>query len=104
MPAKAPLRQSTGISPHSGPAIRMDKADHRAVYSTGFGAPSQAWHMRQKELLDAGDLRGAIQMDVDDVRSRFGRKYDDAITEMWVSLSSNRAVREWAQGIQSQNP
>lgn len=43
-------------------------------------------------------------MDVDDVRSRFGRKYDDAITEMWVSLSSNRAVREWAQGIQSQNP
>lgn len=104
MPAKAPLKQSTGISAHSGPAIRMDRADHRAVYSTGFGAPSQAWHMRQKELLDAGDLRGAIQMDVDDIRARFGDKYDSAITEMWMSLSSNRAVREWAQSIQSQSP
>ncbi|MGW1316921.1 RHS repeat-associated core domain-containing protein [Streptomyces sp. NPDC002426] len=38
--------------------------------------------------------------DVDDIRSRFGNKYDDAITEMWVSLSPNRAVRDWAQRIQ----
>ncbi|MFJ8842731.1 Hint domain-containing protein [Streptomyces cyaneofuscatus] len=101
IPAKSPLIKSTGISEHSGPAIRMDYADHRAVYSTGFGLPSQAWHMRQKELMDAGDLRGAIQMDVDDIRARFGSKYDVAITEMWMSLSSNKAVQKWAQGLQN---
>ncbi|MBZ9594685.1 hypothetical protein K7B06_06150 [Streptomyces erythrochromogenes] len=101
VPAKAPLKKSTGISAHSGPAIRMDYDDHRAVYSTGYGLPSQAWHMRQKELLDAGDLRGAIQMDVDDIRSRFGNKYDEAIVEMWMSLSSNKAVKDWARRIQN---
>ncbi|MFD9799897.1 polymorphic toxin-type HINT domain-containing protein [Streptomyces sp. NPDC059071] len=100
MPAKAPLKKSTGISKHSGPAIRMDAADHRALYSTGYGLPTQAWHMRQKELLDAGDLRGAIQMDVDDIRARFGSKYDEAIIEMWMSLSSNKAVQAWARRIQ----
>jgi hypothetical protein len=76
----------------------MDYADHRAVYSTGSSLESKAWRMRQKELIDGGDFRGAMQMDVDDIRSRFGNKYDEAITEMWMSLSQNKALREWASG------
>ncbi|MGQ4399430.1 ricin-type beta-trefoil lectin domain protein [Streptomyces hayashii] len=96
-----PANSSSPLSKYSGPSIRMDYADHRAVYSTGSSLESQAWRMRQKELIDGGDFRGAMQMDVDDIRSRFGNKYDEAITEMWMSLSQNKALRKWASG---QNP
>lgn len=91
-----PANASSPLSKYSGPSIRMDYADHRAVYSTGSSLASQAWRTRQKQLIDAGDFRGAIQMDVDDIRARFGSKYDGAIAEMWMSLSSNKALRKWA--------
>ncbi|MFC4956797.1 RHS repeat-associated core domain-containing protein [Streptomyces mauvecolor] len=96
-----PANSSSPLSKYSGPSVRMDYADHRAVYSTGSSLESKAWRMRQKELIDGGDFRGAIQMDVNDIRSRFGNKYDEAITEMWMSLSQNKALRKWAAG---QNP
>ncbi|SFE57439.1 Pretoxin HINT domain-containing protein [Actinopolyspora alba] len=94
-----PANTTSPLAHHSGPAIRMDIADHRALYSTGGSLPAQAWRTRQKELVDAGDFRGAMQMDVDDIRSRFGSKYDEAIREMWVSLSSNKALRRWASSL-----
>lgn len=97
-----PANASSPLSKYSGPSIRMDYADHRAVYSTGSSLASKAWRMRQKELIDAGDFRSAIQMDVDDIRARFGNKYDEAITEMWMSLSQNKALRKWA--TDRQNP
>ncbi|WP_343035613.1 polymorphic toxin-type HINT domain-containing protein [Isoptericola sediminis] len=90
-----PAKAASPLTPYSGPAIRMDYADHRAVYSTGPSLASQAWRTRQKELIDSGDFRGAMQMDVDDIRARFGSKYDDAIAEMWSSLSSNKALQAW---------
>ncbi|MFE3267107.1 polymorphic toxin-type HINT domain-containing protein [Streptomyces sp. NPDC059215] len=96
-----PANSSSPLSMYSGPSIRMDYADHRAVYSTGSSLASQAWRMRQKELIDAGDFRGAMQMDVDDIRDRFGDKYDEAITEMWMSLSRNKALRKWAANRQN---
>lgn len=37
-----------------------------------------------------------MQMDIDDIRARFGSQYNDAITEMWMSLSQNKALRKWA--------
>jgi hypothetical protein len=33
---------------------------------------------------------------VDDIRARFGSKYDEATVAMWMSLSSNKALRKWA--------
>lgn len=96
-----PANSSSPLSKYSGPSIRMDYADHRAIYSTGSSLASKAWRMRQKELIDAGDFRGAIQMDVDDIRARFGNKYDGAIAEMWMSLSQNKALRKWASDRQN---
>ncbi|MEU0171671.1 polymorphic toxin-type HINT domain-containing protein [Streptomyces iakyrus] len=96
-----PANASSPLSKYSGPSIRMDYADHRAVYSTGSSLASKAWRMRQRELIDAGDFRGAMQMDVDDIRARFGNKYDGAIAEMWMSLSQNKALRKWASDRQN---
>ncbi|WP_269815554.1 hypothetical protein [Parvularcula mediterranea] len=33
-------------------------------------------------MIEAGDFKGAQQMDIDDIQSKFGDKYDDAIQEM----------------------
>ena len=43
------------LSKYSGPSIRMDRDDHRQLYSIGSYLESQAWRMRQKEMIDAGD-------------------------------------------------
>ncbi|MBK3645956.1 ricin-type beta-trefoil lectin domain protein [Streptomyces sp. MBT33] len=87
MPADA----SSGslITKYSGPSIRMDVADHAQLYSTGFYREAQAWRSWQSELIGQGRIDDAMQMDINDVRSRFGTKYDDAITEMINSLTDN---------------
>ncbi|MFD9961637.1 DNRLRE domain-containing protein [Amycolatopsis sp. NPDC058986] len=92
-----PANSISPLSKYSGPSIRMDRADHRELYSTGSSRESQAWRMRQKEMIDAGDFRGAMMMDIQDIRNRFGTKYDRQIAEMWASLSQNRALRNWLE-------
>jgi pretoxin HINT domain-containing protein len=87
MPADA----STGslITKYSGPSIRMDTADHAQLYTTGSSYASQAWRSWQQELVSQGRIDEAMQMDINDVRARFGTKYDSAITEMINSLPDN---------------
>jgi RHS repeat-associated protein len=72
-----------------GPAIQMDYDDHRAVYSTGSSRQAKAWRQWQQELIDAGRIDEAVQMDIDDVRRRFGTKYDDSIKEMLDGMKNN---------------
>jgi hypothetical protein len=45
--------------------------------------------MWQRELISEGQIDEAMQMDINDVRTRFGTKYDAAITEMIDSLPDN---------------
>lgn len=65
-----------------GPAIIMEKADHRQTASCGGSKEAREYQMHQKELIQAGKFREALQMDIDDIREKFGGKYDDAIAEM----------------------
>ena len=39
-------------------------------------------NIQQKELIDKGLFREAQQMDIDDVRAKFGNKYNESIQEM----------------------
>ncbi|WP_425510749.1 hemagglutinin repeat-containing protein [Xanthomonas cassavae] len=70
------------ISSSRGPAIKMDPDDHRKTASNGSGDDAVAYRAKQKELLEQGRLMEAQQMDIDDIRSKFGSKYDDAIKQM----------------------
>ncbi|MCM1277315.1 MAG: hypothetical protein NC299_18480 [Lachnospiraceae bacterium] len=65
-----------------GPAIKMEKADHRKTASYGSSHEAIEYREKQKELIDNGDFRGAVQMDIDDIKSKFGNKYDKAISQM----------------------
>jgi hypothetical protein len=88
-----PAKSSYGglMSEYSGPAIRMEYADHRALYSTGSSREAKAWQAMQRDLVATGKIDQAMAMDVQDIRSRFGGKYDAAIKEMYDSLPNNKS-------------
>jgi RHS repeat-associated protein len=92
IPAKKAYKH-LDLSPSSGPSIRMDYADHRAVTSTGSGRPAKAWHQAQKDLIDQGRFDEAMKMDIDDIRARFGTKYDQHIADMVASMPDNRSLQ-----------
>ncbi|WLH54016.1 hemagglutinin repeat-containing protein [Pseudomonas tolaasii] len=70
------------ISSADGPAIKMDPDDHKLTASHGNSDAAKAYRARQEELLKQGKLDEAIKMDVDDIRGRYGDKYDAAIEQM----------------------
>src|SRR5690606_6965105 len=80
-PAKSCYKNAP-ISSLDGPAIKMEPGDHRLTASYGGSPEAKAYRERQKELIDQGRFAEAAQMDIDDIRSKFGNKYDSAIKEM----------------------
>ena len=77
-----PADSVTSLSRARGPAIQMERLDHYQTASWGRSNAAQAYRAEQKALVDAGRFDDAIQMDIDDVISKFPGKYDDAILEM----------------------
>jgi filamentous hemagglutinin len=73
---------SAPISTLDGPAIKMDPADHQKTASYGSSPEAKAYRAKQQELLQQGRLQEAIDMDVRDIRAKFGDKYDSAIKQM----------------------
>ncbi|GAA3137931.1 polymorphic toxin-type HINT domain-containing protein [Nonomuraea salmonea] len=68
-----------GSSYGKGPTIRMDRPDHRALYSTGSSLESKAWRQWQTELINAGKHAEAMEMEYRDILQRFPGKYDHEI-------------------------
>jgi filamentous hemagglutinin len=64
----------------------MDVEDHRQTASWGRSANAIIYRAIQKRLIKQGRFMDAVQMDIEDIRSKFGGKYDDAIEEMLNSL------------------
>ncbi|MEQ4205797.1 DNRLRE domain-containing protein [Actinopolymorpha sp. B9G3] len=81
-----PANSVTGLSRAEGPAIQMDRPDHYQTASWGRSKAAQAYRAEQKALVDAGRFDDAIQMDIDDITSKFPGKYDQAILEMIEGL------------------
>ena len=80
---ETPSFDSTGAAKRQdGPSIKMAKEDHRKTASYGNSREAQQYRNKQKMYIEKGDYRSAIQMDIDDMRSKFDDKYDDAIAEM----------------------
>lgn len=77
-----PSDESSPLERNDGPCIKMDKEDHRKTASCGNSREAREYRQQQKELIESGRFRDAIQMDIDDIKEKFGDKYDDAIAEM----------------------
>ena len=65
-----------------GPAINMEKADHRQTESCGNSKEAQEYRSKQKQLIEQDKFNQAQQMDIDDIRLKFPHKYEGAINEM----------------------
>ena len=77
-----PADSITDLSKNDGPAIKMTIEDHRLTASWGASKEAVEYRKLQKKLIDEGRFREAVQMDIDDITSKFPGKYDDAINEM----------------------
>lgn len=81
-----PAKSASPMRHGEGSAIWMDKADHMRTAS--WGRSGGAWQRTQAQLIERGRYREAVQMDIDDIRSKFGNKYDRAIADMLEYLDS----------------
>ena len=77
-----PADSVSTIERADGPAIRMAKEDHRITASCGNSIEAREYRAMQQELISQGKVMDAIQMDIDDIASKFGSKYDEAVAEM----------------------
>jgi flagellar biosynthesis regulator FlbT len=67
----------------------MSKADHMLTSSWGNTPAAARYRAAQKSLIEAGRMDDAIQMDIDDIQSLFGSKYDEHILQMIDSLPNS---------------
>ncbi|WP_229814817.1 SpvB/TcaC N-terminal domain-containing protein [Shewanella hanedai] len=77
-----PADSINGIKRARGPSIQMLKEDHKNTSSWGNSAESQAYKAEVKSLIKSSQMRKAMAMEVRDVKSQFGRKYNQATKEM----------------------
>lgn len=71
-----------GLERLDGPAIKMEKADHRLTASCGNSLEARMYRDLQADLIKQGKFKEALQMDIDDIRDKFGNKYDEGISQM----------------------
>ncbi|VTY04951.1 Putative deoxyribonuclease RhsC [Prevotella melaninogenica] len=78
-----PANSINGLSHGEGPSIWMETTDYRMAYSHGWqGKEGALYRQTQLDLINQGKFADAIQMDIDDILSSFGSKYDSSINEM----------------------
>jgi len=70
------------LPPERGPSFHMDTKDHINTASFGGKQAARQYRAAQERLIVEGRWKDAIQMDIDDVRSKFGSKYDVGIGQM----------------------
>lgn len=73
---------ATELRRDDGPAIKMEKAEHRQTASCGLSPEAREYQKKQRELCEQGKFREALQNDIDDIREKFKDKYDKAIEQM----------------------
>jgi len=88
MPSQGSFKDNPAYSRDCTPAIRMDPTDHQKTGShTRNGADAKAYRAKQKAMVDAGKFVDAFEMDVNDIRTLFGNKYDAAIQQARDALA-----------------
>lgn len=71
-----PANEVNGLETRDGPCISMDAKDHRKTASCGMSKEARNYRKMQRELIEAGDFKAALKMDVDDIL--FSNKFVDA--------------------------
>ncbi|XVN73502.1 hypothetical protein AAEX37_00566 [Oligella sp. MSHR50489EDL] len=62
----------------------MEKVDHRKTASWGSYLEAKRWREQQLKLINRGRFANAMQMDIMDIKKKFGSKYNQGLREMVV--------------------
>ncbi|GCE62475.1 hypothetical protein [Microcystis aeruginosa] len=89
-----PLNRDKGI------AIWMTEADHRKTATWGSHSSAQKFRAEQRELINKGQFEQALLMDIKDIRSQFGSKYNKGIMQALKHYKTK--VRSQIQALQRQ--
>lgn len=88
-----PAASVSTLPKSKGPAVWMQKADHAGTGSHGTkGLDGAAYRARQAALIEQGKFDEALQMDIEDIKSKFGTKYDEGIKQM---LEYYKTIPSW---------
>lgn len=68
---------------YAAPVVLMTPEDHQLSASYGSGASAVAYRNSQLALVRQGKYLEAMQMDINDIHSKFGDRYNGAIEQMW---------------------
>jgi hypothetical protein len=90
MPADA---ANPELSTRNGPGVRMDTADHYMTNSWGSSKTAKAWRAEQSRLISEGKFLEAVEMDIKDVRAKFGAKYEKGIQQMLDYVESSAQIK-----------
>ena len=85
-----PAASVSPLSIAEGSAIWMEAADHHQTASWGRSRSALIYRKQQQTLIQQGHFEGALQMDIDDIRLKFGSKYDEAIQQMLEYIETIR--------------
>lgn len=77
-----PADSASPYSRREGPSIRMEIEDHMKTNSWGSSKKAVAYRANQKELIEQGKFKEALQMDVNEIKGKFGNKYDEHLNQM----------------------
>lgn len=77
-----PADSASYLERDDGPAISMEKTDHRQTASYGSSREAREYRAQQRELIEDGKFEKAMQMDIDDIHEKFGDKYNNAIDQV----------------------
>ncbi len=96
MPSFDSYKQATDIQTRAEadlPAIKMDPEDHRLTASFGNSKEAINYRAEQAKLINEGKFMEAFQMDVDDLTSKFGTKYTEAIQQAMEAAQNFTVVK-----------
>lgn len=77
-----PSNKASPLSKGAGPAIAMKVEHHRRTASWGAWPEAKAFQAKQNALIKAGKFGEAQDMDIADIRAKFGDEYEGAIEKV----------------------
>lgn len=70
----------------------MTIADHKKTASYGSSTSAKEYRAKQAKLIKEGKFKQAQDMDINDIRNKFGSKYNGAINEA-ISYTQKLGLR-----------
>ncbi len=84
--------QYCGNKGNDGGAITMKTSDHKDTASYDCRQGADEYRKKQKELVDSGKFGEAFEMDVQDIKNKFGSKYNEAIEHLREWYKNNGKI------------